>query len=258
MLYLESGNIIVDNATMYQKIHRNDDNSESFEHGQSHIALRGLYFEMNGHKVVIDPGPGRWIESFFPGYHFSNLNDATAIMDEAGYDYGAVTDIFLTHLHFDHCAGIFAQKGDHLVPAFPGANLYLSASQFKLIENPSEEERGSFLPGFNRLINRYYNVILCDETNKLSYLDDIIFSDGHTRGMMLPVFSIGNESYIYATDLIPTKMNMTPEIVSGYDNDPELLYREKLAFFDTWGRSGNRLIFFHEPDPDKRLAELSV
>jgi len=257
MLYLEAGNIIVDNATMYQEIHCNDDNSGPFKHGQSHIALRGLYFESEGHKVVIDPGPGRWIESFFPGYHFRDLNDATTLLDEAGYDHGAVTDIFLTHLHFDHCAGIFAQKGDHLIPAFPNANLYLSASQFKLIDHPSEEERDSFLPGFNKLVNKYYNVILCDKADNVSYLDDIIFSDGHTRGMMLPVFSVDNESYIYATDLIPTKRNMTPEIVSGYDNDPELLYREKLSFFETWGRSGKRLIFFHEPEPANRLAKLS-
>ena len=86
--------------------------------------------------------------------------------------------------------GIFAQEGEQLVAAFPGAKLHISRLQFELIENPSQEERDSFSPGFKRLINRYYNVNLCDQSNFPDFLDDIIFSDGHTRGMMLPVFSL--------------------------------------------------------------------
>ena len=78
--------------------------------GQSSISIRSLYFKKDERRVIFDPGQGKWIESFFPGYHFISLRDATDILTRNGHAPAEITDIFLTHLHFDHC-GYFCSGG---------------------------------------------------------------------------------------------------------------------------------------------------
>ena len=75
--------------------------------------------------------------------------------------------------------------------------------------------------------------------------------------MMLPVFTLHGKQFIYATDLIPTQSNLSPKMVSGYDNNPALLYHEKVSFFDEYERSDCHIIFFHEPDIQKREVKLT-
>ncbi len=260
MLFLETGKIIVDNATMFHFITEHDDFNppESLLEEKSSLALRGLYFEKGRQKVILDPGPGKWISTFFPGYRFSSLRNACDLVEKEGIPPGRITDIVLTHLHFDHCAGIFIQEGELLLPAFPGAMLHISRAQIDLVDHPSTDEKDSFLPGFTQLIHKYYDVNLCDEQTVPAFLDDLIFSNGHTKGMILPVFTHEGRKYIYVSDLIPTQANLIPEVVSGYDTDPELLFREKLEFFSTHGTTDCQVIFFHEPDHRQRVVKLPV
>ena len=258
MIFIEAGNIIVDTHTMYITVKSGDDASDAVipVSEESSVSMRGLYCELNGKKVLFDPGPGKWIGSFFPGYHFSSLRNAGNILADEGLNSEDVTDIFLTHLHFDHCAGIFKKKGDLLLPSFPGATLHMSRSQYHQIEKPSQEEKDSFLPGFNRLISKYYDAVYYEEGEHPDFLEDVIISDGHSRGMMLPVISDNGNRYIYVSDLIPTTVNLNPAIVSGYDTNPEVLYREKLDFFSQYKDSNYRLILFHEPDLSRRVINL--
>ena len=260
MFFLEAGNIIVDNATMFAIVNDKGEirRDELLADGEISLALRGLYFEKGGHKVVLDPGPGSWIPAYFPGYRFSTLRDARNIIEKKGIEAAAVTDVFLTHLHFDHCAGIFLEENDLLVPAFPGATIHISNLQVEEMENPSPAEKDSFLPGFIRLIRKYYDIALFDGNDLPGFLDHIILSNGHTRGMMIPVFSSNGERYIYVSDLVPTVLNMKTSVVSGYDTDPYMLYREKLSFFSEYGGKGYHLIFFHEGDEDQRQITLEA
>ena len=220
--------------------------------GQSALAMRGLYFKAGDSKVLLDPGPGKWIGSFFPGYHFSGLHNAFDLLKNEGIVAEEITDIFLTHLHFDHCAGVFIREGQILRPAFPGATLHLSREQYDLIGDPSDEEKDSFLPGFTQLIDKYYKISFCEKARVPLFLDDIIFSHGHSRGMALPVFHVAGKKYIYVSDLIPTCLHLERRIVSGYDTDPSLLFVEKEAFLDTFTGRGYSIILFHESVISKR------
>ncbi len=259
MLYLEGGTINVDPGTMYHVVTDSEtvEPAGILDQGPSELALRGLYFGKKGHRVIIDPGPGNWIQGFFPGYGFSSLSDAGETLRKNGLDPYSVTDVVLTHLHFDHCAGVFIQQDDLLLPAFPRATIHISRQQIELIDHPQDNEKDSFLPGFSRLIRKYYDISLYEGTDIPPFFDEVFFSDGHTRGMMSPVFSVEGKSYIYVSDLVPTYKNLNLKIVSGYDTDPFKLYTEKAEFFRRFENSDYRLIFFHEPDSEKSVVEIS-
>ena len=209
------------------------------------LAMRAAFFSSGKHKVIIDPGPGAYIADYFPDYDFRELIDIRLALKKVGIEPLEITDIFLTHLHFDHCGGVFHKEGQGLVPSFPGARIHYSRRQAEAVLNPDEFENDSFLPDWENLVASR-NIVLHEIDQKPDFLTDVFLSDGHTDGMMIPIFESEGYEYAFLSDLIPTALNEDPEVVSMFDRDPALLAREKMMFFEKVKERFPGFIYFHD------------
>jgi glyoxylase-like metal-dependent hydrolase (beta-lactamase superfamily II) len=209
------------------------------------LSMRSVFFSSGEHKIIIDPGPGTYIADDFPDYDFHKLVDVRLALREGGINPNDITDIFLTHLHFDHCGGIFHKEGQVLVPSFPLARIHYSRRQAGAVLDPDEFGRDSFLPDWENLVASR-NVVLYEKGEKPDFLTDVFMSDGHTDGMMIPVFESAGQEYAFLSDLIPTALNEDPEVVSMFDRDPALLAREKMIFFEKIKERSPGFVYFHD------------
>jgi glyoxylase-like metal-dependent hydrolase (beta-lactamase superfamily II) len=213
--------------------------------GSIMLAMRAVLFIYMDRKILIDPGPGYYIEEFFPGYKFQRLKNISEELQKMGLNPNDVTDIFLTHLHFDHCGGIFHKVGGKLEPAFPNAVIHCSKLQNEIAGKPDSFEKDAFLPIWDKLAQSL-DIKLYEKEEKPEFLTEVFVSNGHTEGMLIPIFRIGLQEFAFLSDLIPTALNDEPDIVSVYDRDPALLGREKMLFLEKMVQKDAGFIYFHD------------
>lgn len=221
-------------------------------------ALRCLLVIEGDRKILIDTGMGnKQDEKFFKHYQpHDTVNLVTAL---AAYKLKAedITDVLLTHLHFDHVGGAINKINDQLVPAFPNAIYWVSETQWNLALNPNKRERASFLKE---------NILPLKEKGKLKLitipayksdtsLQEIYFSpsiscyvvNGHTQGMLLPKIHTGVETIVYMADLLPSVGHIPIPYVMGYDMQPLLTLDEKELFLNDALKNNFTLFFEHDP-----------
>jgi glyoxylase-like metal-dependent hydrolase (beta-lactamase superfamily II) len=210
------------------------------------IYFNALYLQNKDSRIIFDPGPGSFAPKAFPGYRYADIRDPDQYLKNIPCQSSDITDVFITHLHFDHCLALFTFKDKGVTPTFPNAIIHVSCKQMNYLGNLPEEEYDSFLPGFNKLLLANYNVNLYEEGEKPDFVDDLFFSDGHTPGMMIPTLKIKDEKLIFASDLFPGKVNLEIDMVSDYDQNTELLRKEKKQFMNKLKRPDSRFVFFHD------------
>ena len=166
----------------------------------------------------------------FSDFQYGKLYDPAEYLIKINLSPADITDVFLTHLHFDHCLAVFSFSEEKAVPSFPKARIHVSRKQMDYIRNLPKEEYDSFLPGFDKLLLDNYKVFQYEEGEKPGFVKDLFFSDGHTPGMMIPFIEMNKETMVFASDLFPAKDNLEMNVVSGYDRNPKLLMDEKMLF----------------------------
>ena len=175
-------------------------------------------------------------------------DDLLASIARAGYTREEITDIVLTHLHFDHCGGAVQKRpnGD-LELTFPNAIHWSEENHWKWATEPNPRERASFLKE---------NILPIKESGMLKFVNDdteiipelwFAIADGHTHGMLIPHLEIGEETLVFMADLLPSPTHIPLAWVMGYDIDPLQTIREKEAFLAE--AVENNFILFYEHDP---------
>ncbi|HAT48238.1 MAG TPA: MBL fold metallo-hydrolase [Flavobacteriales bacterium] len=219
-------------------------------------AMRSLLVEVSSRLVLIDCGIGnKQSEQFFSHYHLHGEHDLDKSLRKAGFSRDDITDVFLTHLHFDHVGGGVIRRDDDLfVPAFPNATYWSNKSHWQWALNPNAREKASFLSE---------NLLPLHESGQLQMIDrksrltrnaigikgwDIFFADGHTESQMIPVLrQPSGQTMAFMADLLPSTGHIPLAYVMGYDTRPLLTLEEKKLFLDT--AASEEWVLFLEHDP---------
>lgn len=214
-------------------------------------ALRCLLIQDADRLILIDNGIGyKQDERFLKHYHLHGNDTLEKSLASHGFSKDDITDVFLTHLHFDHCGGSIERLADGmLVPAFKNATFWSNAEHWEWAVNPNAREKASFLKE---------NILPIQESGQLKFIettDGIPFTDhiqirfvyGHTDAMMLPQIRYKDKTILYMADLLPSTGHIPIPYVMGYDMFPLTTLNEKKIFLEEALENDYILFFEHDP-----------
>jgi glyoxylase-like metal-dependent hydrolase (beta-lactamase superfamily II) len=218
------------------------------------MAARSLLIETTSSLILIDTGLGdKQDEKFFSHYHKWGEYSIDDSIKKAGFSSGDVTDVFFTHLHFDHCGGAIIRKGNRLIPRFENANFWVNKGHWEWANSPNSREKASFLPD---------NILPLKESGKLNLIDanekplgfDILTVNGHTEKMMLPVLEFKSRTIVFVSDLIPTSGHVRVPFIMGYDTRPLQTLREKESFLEKAAK--DKFLLFLQHDVKNEIIDI--
>lgn len=208
-------------------------------------AMRCLLIEENNRLILIDTGIGnKQSEKFLSHYHLHGNDTLQSSLAKHGFSKNDITDVFLTHLHFDHVGGAVERAGDKLQLTFPNAIYWSNEAHWHWATKPNAREKASFLPE---------NILPIQESGQLKMIDEnnpffsenitIRFANGHTKSMMLPHIHYNDTTLLYMADLLPSTAHIPLPYVMGYDMFPLTTLEEK-EFYLNEALSHNYVLFF--------------
>jgi glyoxylase-like metal-dependent hydrolase (beta-lactamase superfamily II) len=231
-------------------------------------ALRCLLIESGNRLILIDTGIGNKQDArFLSHYHLHGAYGLDDSLQSKGFSRNDITDVFLTHLHFDHCGGAIAREGEKLIPVFPNAVYWSNPAHWVWATEPNEREKASFLKENILPIRESgrLNMIKLPDNNlseNLSRLDEIQFAEdfdirlvnGHTNSMMLPQLKYRGRTIVFMADLLPSVGHLPIPYVMAYDMFPLTTLNEKNVFLEE-ALTGDYVLFF-EHDPEHECCSL--
>ena len=244
--------------TIWQKLNPADDRN------LCDWALRNLLVEDGNRLMLVDTGAGDKQDAKFFGYYdLPNGKTLTNAVEQAGYSVNDVTDVLLTHLHFDHAGGAvrWADNGrTKLAATFPQATYWSHSGQWDWATAPNPRERATYLRE---------NFVPLHENGQLRFTDreslnlpgvELMYVDGHTEKMTLPLFRPGNgnsqsRTVVFCADLIPSAAHVPISYVMGYDVRPLLTMDEKTNFLNRAIDENWLLVFDHDPTCEAATVE---
>ncbi len=226
------------------------------------MATRSLLIEDGDRLILIDTGMGnKQSEKFFGYYKPSNRGGLQRKLQELGYSENDITDVVMTHLHFDHCGGsVIRDDAGNLKPAFPRARYWTNEAHWQWAVYPNPREKASFLKeNFIPLQEAgvLHFVPLPEKGNRLHFPElnmDFIFVDGHTEKQMLPLLDLNGKKLLYMADLLPTAGHIPLPYVMGYDVRPLVTLQEKEAILQQ--ATDEKWYLFLEHDPVNEIIQL--
>jgi glyoxylase-like metal-dependent hydrolase (beta-lactamase superfamily II) len=211
-------------------------------------AMRCLLYESNGRLLLVDTGIGdKQDAKFFGHYDLHGVGSLQGSIRSAGYELTDVTDVLLTHMHFDHVGGAVQRTGDLLRPTFPNATYWVHADHWQWAVAPNPREKASFLTENIRPLQESGQLYFLEQQRFLFPDIELIYVDGHTEKMALPVFRIGNRTVVYVADLIPSSAHLPLPYVMSYDVRPLLSMDEKARLLQRAADENWILVFEHDP-----------
>lgn len=219
-------------------------------------ALRCLYVEYGEKKVLIDTGMGNKQEDkFFNHYEPAGTRRIDEALIQNGVDPSGITDVILSHLHFDHCGGAFLKNnsGEIFTP-FLNADFWVHKSQWLLALNPNPREKASFLKeNINPLVNK---IKFIDETNPPFEKIEFIKVSGHSEGMILPIINIThNKKILFGADLFPSIHHIPLPYIMAYDMQPLITLQEKIEVLHRIVKEKIALFFEHDPENEMAILD---
>jgi len=240
--------------SIWQKLNPSDENN------MCNWAMRCLLVESGNRLVLIDNGIGNKQDAkFFSHYYLNGDDNLEKSLAKHGFNRVDITDVFLTHLHFDHCGGSVQKKsgGEGYEMSFPNATYWSNRSHWKWATQPNAREKASFLKE---------NILPIEESGQLLFIenDESIFEgfsfrivNGHTDGMMLPVLKYKNRKLVFCADLIPSTGHIPLPYVMAYDTRPLITLQEKAVFLNDAIKEEYILFFEHDPLHECGVLEMT-
>jgi glyoxylase-like metal-dependent hydrolase (beta-lactamase superfamily II) len=253
---IEAGNFKLDGGGMFGVVPKTIWNKTNPADANNliDIAARCLLIEEGNRLILIDTGMGnKQSEKFFGYYSLWGSHSLDKSLAKYGFHRDDITDVFLTHLHFDHCGGCInwnANKTGYEV-AFKNAKYWTNENHWEWATKPNVREKASFMTE---------NILPMQESGQLHFIKrpennlgfseemgfDILFVDGHTEKMMLPQIQYQGKTICFMADLIPTAGHLPLPYVMGYDTRPLLTMPEKAAFLNAAAANNYYLFLEHD------------
>lgn len=203
------------------------------------LTARCMLIEGGSRLILVDAGMGdKQSEKFFSYYKPWGDDSLVKSINSAGFSIDEITDVFLTHLHFDHCGGSTVLNSNNVsVPLFKNAKYWSNKNHWEWATNPNSREKASFLKE---------NLSPIEESGQLCFLDvkspgfnhynelglDVLFVDGHTEKQMIPKVSYNGKEIVFMADLLPTAGHIPLPYIMGYDVRPLTTLEEKRSFLN--------------------------
>ncbi|MEO6303261.1 MAG: MBL fold metallo-hydrolase [Bacteroidia bacterium] len=249
---INSGHFKLDGGAMFGVVPKSIWNklNPADENNMCSWAMRCLLIEDGNRLILIDNGMGNKQDAKFFGYYYLHGNDTLEkSLNKHGFSSDDITDMVLTHLHFDHCGGSIKYNSDRtkLEPAFKNAKYYSNKKHWDWAMNPNPREKASFLKE---------NILPIQESGQLTFIDSntelipgltFLEVNGHTEAMMLPIINYNDTTIAYMADLIPSAGHIPIPYVMGYDMRPLATLQEKELILNKAAENDWKLFFEHDP-----------
>ena len=251
---VNAGNFKLDGGAMFGAVPKTiwNKTNPADQNNLIDIAARCLLIEDSKRLILIDSGMGnKQSEKFFSYYSLWGEDTLERSIKKVGFSIDDVTDVFFTHLHFDHCGGAIKRSGSGFEPVFKNAIYWTNKKHWDWAINPNKREVASFLKE---------NLLPIEETGSLnfiptsrrqfSFVDElgfkVFYADGHTEKQMLPIISHKGQKIAFAGDLIPTAGHVPLPYVMGYDVRPLTTLKEKDLFLNYAADNNVLLLLEHD------------
>jgi glyoxylase-like metal-dependent hydrolase (beta-lactamase superfamily II) len=261
---IETGNFKLDGGAMFGVVPKSiwQKTNPSDSNNMIDISARCLLVEDKNRLVLVDTGMGdKQSEKFFSHYYRWGNNDLVKSINSAGFSTDEVTDVFLTHLHFDHCGGasFFNKKLKKNEVVFKNATYWSNRDHWNWAKEPNSREKASFLTE---------NLEPIESSGQLKFLEkigsgfnyyneigfELLFVDGHTEKQMIPKINYKGYDLVFTADLIPTVGHIPVPYIMGYDIRPLTTMKEKAVFLDEVVK--NKYLLFFQHDAHNQIASL--
>lgn len=236
---IETGNFKLDGGAMFGVVPKTiwQKTNPADENNMCSWAMRSLLIEDGNRLILIDTGIGdKQSEKFFSHYYMFGNETLDSSLKKHGFHRDDITDVFLTHLHFDHCGGAIQWNKDRTAfePVFKNAIYWSTENHWKWATEPNPREKASFLSE---------NILPIQESGQLKFVNregnftknvfnnfDVFFVDGHTESMMIPHIQYQGKTIVFMADLLPSVGHIPLPYVMGYDTRPLITIQEKDFF----------------------------
>lgn len=213
------------------------------------LHMRCLLLEGDGRLILIDDGLGDKYDAKFADLFAIDPDHPTLLeaLHAAGFDAADVTDVILTHLHFDHCGGSTTRRDSRLVTTFPNAQYHVQREHWEWARDPNDRESASFLDENLAPLDASGQLHLIDGENELFPGVSLMVVNGHTHAQQLVRISGSEGSLVFVADLLPTVHHLRGPWIMAYDVRPLVTLDEKASFLECAAREGWHLFFEHDP-----------
>jgi glyoxylase-like metal-dependent hydrolase (beta-lactamase superfamily II) len=229
------------------------------ENNMCNWAMRCLLVEDGNRLILIDNGMGeKQSEKFFGYYYLNGIHSLTKSLNDAGVDVKDISDVVLTHLHFDHCGGsvMWNSTKEYYNLTFPNAKYWVHPKHWQHAINPNPREKASFLKENMMPIEELGHLNFIGEDLKISENISGILAQGHTESMYCPKIQIGDQTLVFMADMIPSAGHIKPNYVMGYDIRPLETMKERAAFLKEAVDHNYLLYFEHDLNIECGRVEL--
>lgn len=239
---IEAGNFKLDGGAMFGVVPKSlwQRTNPADNNNMIDIAATCLLIEDGNRLILIDTGMGnKQSEKFYGYYHLWGDDSIDKSLNKYGFHRDDITDVFMTHLHFDHCGGSIQYNNDRTIlePAFRNAIFWSNKNHWQWATEPNRREKASFLKE---------NIMPMEESGQLKFTSlpessilknselgfDIFFANGHTEKQMIPMIHYNGKTVCFMADLLPTAGHLPIPFVMGYDTKPLLTLDEKEQFLN--------------------------
>jgi glyoxylase-like metal-dependent hydrolase (beta-lactamase superfamily II) len=257
---IETGNFKLDGGAMFGVVPKSlwNKSNPADVNNMISMSLRCLLIEDGKRLILIDTGMGnKQSEKFFSFYFMYGDYTLDISLAKYGFHRDDITDVFLTHLHFDHCGGSIQWNKEHTAyePAFKNARFWSNESHWHWATVPNPREKASFLDeNINPMKSsgqlNFINLPKTDFVEKSELDFGILFVDGHTDKMMIPHIKYQEKTLVFMADLLPTSGHVPLPYVMGYDTRPLITMEEKAKFLQKAADENYYLFLEHDANTE--------
>lgn len=248
---IHTGNFKLDGGAMFGVVPKTMW-SNSYPHDENNmipLAMRCMLADYGDRKVLINNGIGnKQGKKFFKYFQPHGEHSLEKSLAGLGYTVDDITDMFLTHLHFDHCGGSikYSDEGQTLEPVFKNATYWISKRQWEWAVKPNAREKASFLKENIFPIEESGQLQLFDNNPELFPGFNVRQYDGHCQGQAIPFIEYKGKTIVFMSDLLPTVAHMPLPWVMAFDTQPLITLEEKKAFFEEAVKNDYLLFLEHD------------
>ncbi len=247
---IHAGNLKLDGGAMFGVVPKSLWNRQypADENNMIPLAMRLLLVEINDRKILINSGIGnKQSEKFFSHFHLHSDQSIEKSLAEHGFTKEDITDVFHTHLHFDHCGGtIVYDENQNLVPNFPNATLWVTKNQWDWANNPNEREAASFLDENIKPMKDSGMLKIIEGEQEIYPGFKVKEFNGHTIGQAIPFLNYNGQTVVFTSDLLAFSNHIRIPWIMSFDIQPLVTLEEKKRFLKE--ASDNNYVLYFEHD----------